>query len=170
MVLGSKKGRQPVPDHDDGGAYDAMESGSQASRSRLNRQSYGGGRSSTGYAASETSDISAGPEKWRRVRRGAHVSYQPFDVEDYQEAASDEDSDIPGQFPPISETADDRKNWPKSCPFLHMKFEEMAIKDKQKFIWLAYHFWHFLVWTLLFNMCAAVVTSLISPSPKEDQA
>ncbi|CBN79697.1 hypothetical protein Esi_0388_0005 [Ectocarpus siliculosus] len=169
MVLGGKKGRQPVPDHDDGGAYDAMESGSQASRSRLNRQSYGGGRSSTGYAASETSDISAGPEKWRRVRRGAHVSYQPFDVEDYQDAASDEDGDIPMQFPPISETADDRKNWPKSCPFLHMKFEEMAIKDKRKFIWLAYNFWHFLVWTLLFNMCAAVVTSLISPSPKEDQ-
>ncbi|CAM9682798.1 unnamed protein product, partial [Ectocarpus sp. 8 AP-2014] len=101
---------------------------------------------------------------------GAHVSYQPFDVEDYQDAASDEDGDIPMQFPPISETADDRKNWPKSCPFLHMKFEEMAIKDKRKFIWLAYNFWHFLVWTLLFNMCASVVTSLISPSPKEDQA
>lgn len=59
---------------------------------------------------------------------GAHVSYQPFDVEDYEEAASDDDDNMPMQFPPISETADDRKNWPKSCPFLHMKFEEMAIQ------------------------------------------
>lgn len=56
------------------------------------------------------------------------MSYQPFDVEDYLEAASDDDADAPTQFPPISETADDRKNWPKSCPFLHMKFEEMAIR------------------------------------------
>lgn len=58
---------------------------------------------------------------------GAHVSYQPFDVEDYQEAASD-DEDMPMQFPPRTEISDDRKNWPKSCPFLHMKFEEMAIQ------------------------------------------
>lgn len=56
---------------DDGGAsYDAMETGSTTSRARLNKQSYVSNRSSTGYAASETSDISAGPEKWRRVRRG----------------------------------------------------------------------------------------------------
>eukprot|EP00752_Nemacystus_decipiens_P001585 g1546.t1 len=167
MVLGSKKGRLPVPDHDDG-SYDAMETGSTTSRARLNKQSYASNRSSTGYAASEASDISAGPEKWRRVRRGAHVSYQPFDVEDYEEAASDDD-DVPMQFPPLTETSDDRKNWPKSCPFLHMKFEEMAIKDKKKFIGTAYYFWHYLVWTLLFNLCAAIVTSLISPSPKEDQ-
>ncbi|CAM9293643.1 unnamed protein product [Pylaiella littoralis] len=173
MVLGGKKGRQPVPDHaDDGGdEYDAMEAGSQASRARLKKKGRpsNASRSSAGYAASEASDISAGPEKWRRVRRGAHVSYQPFDVEDYEEAASDEEGDIPTQFPPITETADDRKNWPKSCPFLHMKFSEMAIQDKRKFITTSYYFWHFLVWTMLFNMCAAIVTSLISPSPKEDQ-
>jgi len=56
------------------------------------------------------------------------VSYQPFDVEDYQDVASDEDGETPLHFPPVSETADDRKNWPKSCPFLHMKFDEMAIR------------------------------------------
>lgn len=42
-------------------------------------------------------------------------------------------------------------------------------QDKRKFITTSYYFWHFLVWTMLFNMCAAIVTSLISPSPKEDQ-
>lgn len=42
-------------------------------------------------------------------------------------------------------------------------------QDKQKFITTSYYFWHFLTWTLLFNMCAAVVTSLISPTPKENQ-
>ena len=47
-----------------------MESGSTTSRARLKKQSYASNRSSTGYAASEASDISAGPEKWRRVRRG----------------------------------------------------------------------------------------------------
>ncbi|CAN0516855.1 unnamed protein product, partial [Laminaria digitata] len=100
---------------------------------------------------------------------GAHVSYQPFDVEDYQEAASDEDGDDRMvQFPPLSETSDDRKNWPMSCPFLHMNFEEFAIKDKRRFIAVAYYFWHFLTLTLMYNMCSAIVTSLISPTPKED--
>lgn len=50
-----------------------MESGSTTSRARLKKQGYASNRSSTGYAASEASDISAGPEKWRRVRRGVVV-------------------------------------------------------------------------------------------------
>ena len=63
---------------DDGGDYDAMETGSHTSRARLNQRGGGGyasqmGRRSNDYAASETSDISAGPEKWRRVRRGAEA-------------------------------------------------------------------------------------------------
>ena len=63
---------------DDGGDYDAMETGSHTSRARLNQRGSGGyasqmGRRSTDYAASEASDISAGPEKWRRVRRGAEA-------------------------------------------------------------------------------------------------
>lgn len=93
------------------------------------------------------------------------MSYQPFDVEDYQEAADDDDQ-IPSQFPPITETADDRKNWPKSCPFLHLNWGEFAISDKRRFIKISYYFWHFLTFTLLWNMMSAIVTSLISPSPK----
>lgn len=98
---------------------------------------------------------------------GAHVSYQPFDVEDYNEAADDNDSQ-PLPFPPPSETSDDRKNWPKSCPFLHMDFNEFAIKDKRRFIKICYNFWHFLTFTMLFNLCSAIITSLISPTPKEE--
>lgn len=96
------------------------------------------------------------------------MSYEPFDVEDYQDAASDNDDDIPVQFPPPTETNNDVKNWPKSCPFLHMNFDEFAISDKRKFMKMSYHFWHFLTFTLLFNLCSNIVTSLISPTPKED--
>jgi len=45
----------------------------------------------------------------------------------------------------------------------------LRLQEKRRFITTAYYFWHFLVWTLLFNMCAAIITSLISPTPKEDQ-
>jgi hypothetical protein len=38
------------------------------------------------------------------------------------------------QFPPASETADETKNWPGTCPFLHLKFKDFAILDKQAFI------------------------------------
>jgi hypothetical protein len=37
-------------------------------------------------------------------------------------------------FPPLSETADDSKNWPGPCPFLHLKIKELAIIDKQNFL------------------------------------
>eukprot|EP00612_Vaucheria_litorea_P005271 CAMPEP_0171467750 /NCGR_PEP_ID=MMETSP0945-20130129/10179_1 /TAXON_ID=109269 /ORGANISM="Vaucheria litorea, Strain CCMP2940" /LENGTH=95 /DNA_ID=CAMNT_0011996371 /DNA_START=12 /DNA_END=296 /DNA_ORIENTATION=+ len=36
---------------------------------------------------SETgSEISSGPQKWRRIRRGPHLSYMPFDIEDYSDS------------------------------------------------------------------------------------
>lgn len=95
------------------------------------------------------------------------MSYQPFDVEDYQEAASDDESTSVA-FPPATETSDNAKNWPSSCPFLHLKFDEFAIKDKRSFIKTAYYFWHFLTLTLLWNLCSAIITSLISPTPKSD--
>lgn len=55
--------------------YDGMETGSSTSRARLKKDDYAMemGRTKNDYAPSETSDISAGPEKWRRVRRGACV-------------------------------------------------------------------------------------------------
>ncbi|CAM9111146.1 unnamed protein product [Choristocarpus tenellus] len=151
------------------GDMDAMENGSATSRARLTK----GDRSDKyaplggGYEGSETSEISAGPEKWRRVRRGAHVSYQPFDVEDYQDA-QEEESQGPKQFPPPSETNDDSKNWPKSCPFLHLKFDEFSIQEKCSFIAFSYYYWYFLTFVLLFSLMSAIVTSLISPSPKEE--
>ena len=95
------------------------------------------------------------------------MSYQPFDVEDYNEASEDNDS-LAVSFPPPTETSDDRKNWPKNCPFLHMNFDEFAIEEKRRFVKLSYHFWYFLTLTLLVNLCSAIITSLISPTPKED--
>lgn len=48
--------------------YDGMENGSTTSRARLKNN--GDGKTGGGYAESASSEISAGPEKWRRVRRG----------------------------------------------------------------------------------------------------
>jgi CRP-like cAMP-binding protein len=178
------RGRHKLDDDDDDAiSLSTLESGTRRSLPSSSVYGSGGrGRSDMPYSSSRNgarsggvddsksdagSELSAGPEKWRRVRRGAHLKYVPFDVGELEEA---EDDQMPRdtRFPPLSEINDDSKNWPKSCPFLHLKFKDFAITAKQRFISRAYYYWYFLVFTFLFTLMANTVTSLMSPTPQTD--
>eukprot|EP00753_Platysulcus_tardus_P013643 PLAT3818.2.p1 GENE.PLAT3818.2~~PLAT3818.2.p1 ORF type:complete len:1047 (+),score=589.51 PLAT3818.2:24-3164(+) len=63
----------------------------------------------------------------------------------------------------LNRPLDMTSNWPASCPFVHQDFaNDFLLRQQSRFVRSGYRCWWFLVFTLLVNALATVVTHLFS--------